>query len=118
MNTRETIEAYFSSLRRNDGWQNYFSDDLAFASFVSPVKHVNGRAAFLEATKGFYHMIASLDLRTLIVESDRACATTRYRLQPPSAPAFESDVAEVFIVRDGRIASLEIYFDPTPYPRR
>ena len=118
MSTRETIEAYFDSLRRKDAWENYFADTLVFASFVSPPKRVEGRAAFLEATKGFYRMIASLDVRTLVVEGDRACATTRYQLQPPSGPPFRSDVAEVFVVQNGRIASLEIYFDPTPYPRR
>jgi ketosteroid isomerase-like protein len=118
MSTRETIEAYFNSLRRNDGWEHYFADDLAFASFVSPVKRVNGRVAFLEATKGFYRTIVSFDVRIVVVESDRACTTTRYQLQPPSGPAFASDVAEMFVVRDGRIVSLEIYFDPTPYPRR
>jgi hypothetical protein len=30
---------------------------------------------------------------------------------------FVSDVAEVFRVRDGRIESLEIYFDSAPFPR-
>ena len=117
MSTRETIEAYFSSLRRKDGWQNYFADDLEVASRVSLMKQVSGRAAFLEATKGFYRMIVSFDTGSFIVESERACVTTRYQLQPPSGPIFVSDVAELFVVRDGRIASVEIYFDPTPYPR-
>jgi ketosteroid isomerase-like protein len=117
MSTRETIEGYFSSLRRKDGWQTYFADDLEFASFVTPTKRVSGRAAFLEATKGFYRMIVSFDTGSIIVESERACVTTRYQLQPSSGSTFMSDVAEVFVVRDGRIASLEIYFDPTPYPR-
>jgi len=63
-------------------------------------------------------MILSLDVRSLVVEGDRACATTHYQLQPPAGLVFASDVAEVFVVQDGRISSLEIYFDPTPYPRR
>ena len=118
MTTRETIDAYFSSLRRKEGWDGYFADDLVFTSLVSPPKQISGRTAFLEATKGFYRMIASLDVRNVVVEGDRACATTRYQLQPPSGAAFASDVAEVFVVRDGRIRSLEIYFDPSPYPKR
>ena len=118
MTTRETIDAYFSGLRRKEGWENYFADDLVFTSHVSPERRVSGRAAFLEATKGFYRMIASLDVRNVVAEGDRACATTRYQLQPPSGTAFASDVAEMFVVREGRIASLEIYFDPAPYPRR
>jgi hypothetical protein len=118
MTTKDTIEGYLSSLQRKEGWETYFADDLVFTSFVSPVKRVSGRAGFLEATKGFYGMIVSLKVRDLLVHRDRACATTRYQLQPPVGPAFTSDVAEVFAVRDGRIHSFEIYFDSAPFPRR
>ena len=53
----------------------------------------------------------------MIVEGTRACALTRYRLQRPGGPAFDSDVAEVFGVRDGKISSLDIYFDSAPFPK-
>jgi ketosteroid isomerase-like protein len=118
MTTRDTIERYLGSLQRKDGWENYFADDLVFTSFVSPVKRVSGRSAFLDATRGFYGMIVSLEVKSLLVDEDRACATTRYQLQPPVGPAFTSDVAEVFAVRDGKIRSFDIYFDSAPYPRR
>ena len=118
MTERETIEGYFRSLARKDGWERCLADDLAFTSRVSPMKQVSGRAAFLESTRGFYGMIASLEVRDVIVDGHRACVTTRYQLQPPAGPAFTSDVAELFEVRDGLIRSLEIYFDPTPFPRR
>ena len=49
--------------------------------------------------------------------SDEACALTRYQLQPPAGPVFGSDVAEVFGVRDGKISSLDIYFDSSPFPK-
>jgi ketosteroid isomerase-like protein len=118
MTTRHTIERYLSSLQKKDGWESHFADDLVFTSFVSPVRRVSGRSAFLSATKGFYGMIVSLEVQHLLVDGDRACATTRYQLQPPAGPGFTSDVAEVFAVRDGLIRSLEIYFDSAPYPRR
>jgi hypothetical protein len=53
MTTRQTIEGYLSSLQRKDGWEDYFADDMVFTSYVSPVKQVSGRSAFLQATKGF-----------------------------------------------------------------
>jgi ketosteroid isomerase-like protein len=118
MTTRETIEAYLRSLQQKDRWEDYFADDLVFTSFVTPAKRVSGRAAFLEATKGFYGMIVSLEVQDLLVDGDRACATTRYHLQPPAGPAFTSNVAEVFAVSGGRIRSLGIYFDPAAFPRR
>ena len=118
MTTKDTIEKYLSSLQRKDGWEKFFSDDVVFTSYVTPIKRVSGRAAFLEGTKGFYGMIASLEVQSLLVDGDRACATTRYQLQPPVGPAFTSNVAEVFTVSGGRIRSLEIYFDSAAFPRR
>lgn len=64
-------------------------------------------------------MIAAVEVRDLIVDGERACALTHYQVRPPNGgAAFGSDVAEIFSVRDEKIESLAIYFDPTPYPRR
>lgn len=117
MTAKDTIEGYFTSLIRKDGWQSFLSDDMIFTSFTSPNKRVSGKAAYLEATKRFYGMIASLEVREMIVDGDKACALTRYELQPPAGLAFTSDVAEVFGVRDGKIMSFDIYFDSSPFPK-
>ena len=75
---------------------------------ASPVRsgilQVVGRTC--EATKRFYSMIGDVTVKDLLIDGDRACALTRYYLQPSGRPAFESDVAEAFIVRDGKIANL------------
>jgi len=56
-------------------------------------------------------------VRSLIVDGATACALTRYELQPPRGAAFQSDVAEIFTVRDGKIDTFGIYFDTSPYPK-
>jgi len=118
MTTRETIERYFDALEKKQGWELLLADDMAFTSYVSPVKQVNGRDAYLQATKRFFSMIVSVDVRELIVEGERACARTHYTLQPPNAgPTFASDVAEFFSVANGKINSLAIYFDSAPFPK-
>ena len=118
MTTRETVERYLDQLARKNGWETSFADDMSFTSFTSPVKQLQGKAKFLQATKGFYSMIRELEVREIIADGDRACARTRYTLQPPNGgPEFTSDVAEWFTVRAGAIASLDIYFDSAPYPK-
>jgi ketosteroid isomerase-like protein len=118
MNTRETVDAYFDRLHRKNGWASLLADDLAFTSLTSPVKQVRGKDAFLQATKRFYSSIAIFTVRDLIVEGEKACALTRYTIQPPSGnPAFESDVAEIFTVRDGKIDAFTICFDSVPFPK-
>ena len=117
MTTRETVQNYFITLKQKNGWQSFLADDLVFTSFTSPIKQVTGKAAYLEATKRFYSTIKTMEVRSMMVDGDRACALTRYELQPPAGPAIQSDVAEVFGVRAGKIASFDIYFDSAPFPK-
>lgn len=118
MTTRATIEAYFDSVRQRDGWDRYLADDMVFTSLTSPTKTLTGKASYLDATRRFYASIAEVDVRDLVVDGNRACALTRYTIQPPSGlPGFESHVAEHFTVHDGRIAGFTICFDTAPYPK-
>ena len=117
MTTRDTIQGYFNSLKQKTGWDSFLSDALIFTSFTSPNKRVAGRAAYLESTRRFYSMIAGLEVRDLLIDGHKACALTRYELQPPGGPAFGCDVAEVFEVRDGKIRSFDIYFDGSSFPK-
>ncbi len=118
MTTRATIEGYFNRLEGGRDWDAYFAEDIVFTSLTSPNKTVTGKAAFLQATRRFYSSIGRVEVRELLVDGDRGCALTRYRVTPPNgAPAFGSDVAELFTVRDGRIAALTICFDTAPYPK-
>jgi ketosteroid isomerase-like protein len=117
MTTRETLQAYFSALEQKGDWPSFLADDIAFTSLTSPVRQLGGRAAYLDGTRRFYSMITAMKVKELIVDGERACALTYYQLQPPSGPAFRSDVAEVFRVEAGKITSFDIYFDTAPYPR-
>ncbi|MEO8624681.1 MAG: nuclear transport factor 2 family protein [bacterium] len=118
MTTRETLQGYFTSLIEKKEWQSYFADDVAFTSHTSPVKQLTGKNVFLQATQRFYSSIAVVEVRELLIDGERACAQTRYEIQPPNGGAsFQSDVAELFSVRNGKITSFAIYFDSAPYPK-
>jgi ketosteroid isomerase-like protein len=117
MTTKATIDGYFDSLKQQKAWESFLADDMVFTSFTSPIRQVNGKAAFLESTKRFYSGIITFEVRDLLVDGEKACALTRYQLQRPGMPAFESNVAELFHVRDGKITSFDIYFDSAPFPK-
>lgn len=117
MKPKSVIECYLEALKKGTGWSDFFRDDVKFVSHVVPVKRVEGKAAFLESTRRFYSMIAGLEVIALIAEDERVCALTQYKLQIPQGPSFACEVAEIFRVVDGKIASLEIYFDSSPFPK-
>ncbi|MHB8604096.1 MAG: nuclear transport factor 2 family protein [Thermoplasmatota archaeon] len=117
MTTRDTIQGYFDSLKQKGTWHDFLADDVLFTGFTVPIKRVAGKGAYLEATKGFYSSIKALEIEGIVVEGARACVFTRYQLQPPRGPIFESHVAEAFEVRDDKIKSFDIYFDSAPFPK-
>jgi len=115
MTTRDTVQGYLDSVKQQRGWESFLSDGVRFTSFTSPVKQLAGKPAYIEATKGFYSKVASLELRDLMIDADRACALTRYEVRGQNGGTFTSDVAEVFTVKNGKLDSLAIYFDTAPY---
>ena len=117
MNTRDTVQAYFNSLREKGDWKTFLGDAMVFTSFGTPFKQLTGRDAYVESTKRFYSMIQALEIRDILVDGEKACALTKYDLRPPGGPLFDSNVAEGFEVRDGKITSLRIYFDSAPFPK-
>lgn len=118
MTTRDVVQSYFDCLKAKRGWEAFLADEMEFTSFTNPIKRVRGRGAYLEATKRFYSMIKTLEIQgPIIVDRERACVLTRYELQPPAGPVFESHVAEVFEVRNDKIESFNIYFDSAPFPK-
>ena len=117
MTTRETLQNYFDNLEQKQGWEAFLADDMTFTNFSSPIKQVTGRGAYLGATKRFFSLVTALEVKTLVVEGEKACAAVRYELQPPGGPAFDCHVAEMFKVRNGEITSLDIYFDSAPFPK-
>ncbi len=117
MTTKDTIQGYFRSLAQKEGWGSFLANDMVFTSFTSPVKQVKGKDQYLEATKRFYGSIISVEIKDLLIDGEKACALTHYQLRSPKADTFTSDVAEIFMVKDGKIVSFDIYFDTSPFPK-
>jgi ketosteroid isomerase-like protein len=117
MTTKETITSYFDSLTDKKSWEAFLSEEMTFTSYTTPIKRVAGKASYLGSTKRFFSMVTAIEVKDVVVDGPKACALTRYELQPPRGAAFECHVAEVFEVRDGKITSLEIYFDSAPFAR-
>ena len=117
MLTKEVLRDYFDRLARRADWEALLGDKFQFTSYTSPVKEVVGKAPFLEATKRFYSSIQSFEVRDLLVEGARGCALTGYQLRSPNGTLFQSDVAELFTVRNAQIEALASSVDTAPFPK-
>lgn len=113
----ETVHRYLDAIKAQRAFDSLIADNATFISYTSPVKQLSGKSGYLQATQRFYSKVASLELRDLIAEGERVCATVRYEVRGADGKTFTSDVAEVYTVHLGQIQSLAIYFDTAPYPR-
>jgi len=117
MTTKETVQGYLNFLQQKKGWQSFLSDEIVFTSFTSPVKQITGKGAYLDTTKRFYSSIRSMTVKDVLFDGEKACALTHYELQAPDGNTFITDVAEVFLVKNGKIHSFAIYFDSAPFAK-
>jgi hypothetical protein len=108
MDTEETIRTYFDALYGGD-WEPLLADDMRFVNngAVSPP----GKAAYIEATRRFMLTAKSVEVKTLLIDGNQACALTHYSLVTPKGNTGVCIVAEFFTVDGGKIRSNEIVFD-------
>jgi ketosteroid isomerase-like protein len=109
--TRTLLEKYYDTLSKNEGWQSLLSEDVLLTGTV--MKESKGKDLFVH--NNFFRMIKSLNVRQMIVENENAFALVSYDLVSPKGTKFSSDVAEIWKVKNNKLASLAIYFDTAAF---
>lgn len=107
---QETVERYF------DAWT---SGDFATArallhdnvTFSGPIDSFDNADAFLETLKGLSQILVGIRRRGIVSDDEHTCLI--YDLE--TGPAGVTPVAEWYAVRDGKVASLEAFFDARPF---
>lgn len=110
---QETIKGYYDGIKRKDGWQDLVSDGIVFGG--TGVKATKGKAAYIEGTGQFLRAVKDSQVREMIVEGDKACVIVHYDLMSPKGNTASSDVAEILVVKDGKIDASTIYFDTAAF---
>jgi ketosteroid isomerase-like protein len=80
-------------------------------SFRGPIDTFDAADAYLQALQGLSQIVTGAEQRKVFVDGDDVCIVYDLNTAPvPSAPT-----AEWYHVRDGRIASIEVFFDARPF---
>ncbi len=111
--TQETVQSYYEGIKRKDGWQDFVSDSILFDG--TGVKATKGKEAYIQGTSQFLRAVKSSQVREMIIEAERACVIVHYELISPKGNSATSDVAEILLVKDGKIDSSTIYFDTAAF---
>ncbi len=117
VSTQDVIERYYSSQsHKDDQWKDLWSRNAVFSD-ASQTLQATGRDAVIQSFTPFLKSVARLKISRKIVQAGEACFIISYTYVNSKAETMDQDVAEVWEVRDGKLAKLTIYFDLTAYRR-
>ncbi len=110
MKTSKEITADFYQAMLNDkGWEDYLSDQVTYLGPLASL--VEGKEAVVGITQQFIKNKYKGEVKNIISEGDNTCALTQYQLGHPSVETINVDACEILQIEDGKILSMEVYFD-------
>lgn len=115
MSTKDLVQKYYKSLsEKDDTWQSLYAEDVVFCD-ASHTLDAKGKTEVIQSFVPFLKGVDDVKVKQIIVQSENACAIVGYVYVNPKREKMSQDVAEVWEVRDGKLAKLIIYFDLTAY---
>jgi ketosteroid isomerase-like protein len=69
------------------------------------------KAEYIEVIKRFSRLFTTMRVKEMIVEGDSACVIGNYDYIFPNGKNINGNVAEIWKAKDGKLASLAIFFD-------
>jgi ketosteroid isomerase-like protein len=109
--TRQALQEYYDGIRRKEKWDKMLSEDFLLTGTVA--KEIRGKHVY--ANLAFWKLVRNLRVKELVVEGERAFALVNYDLVSPKGTPFSADVAEFWITKQEKLASLAIYFDTAAF---
>jgi ketosteroid isomerase-like protein len=106
----EVVEGYFDAWTSKDfdRARSLLHDDL---SFKGPIETLDNADALMASIKGLAQIVTGAERRGLVAQGDQVCVVYDLHTVPiPTAP-----VAEWYTVRDGKVASIQAFFDARPF---
>ena len=112
MTTKELLEKYYKGLAQKNGWDSVLSDNFSFVGGdMTKTTPVVGKQAYIEVIKRFSQLFKTMRVKEMIIQDDKACVIGNYDYVFPNGKSINGDVAEIWKVKDGKLASLTIFFD-------
>lgn len=107
--SKEITAEFYQAMLKNEGWESFLADN---ATYLGPLASlVEGKEAVVGITQQFLKNKYTGEVKNIISEGDNTCVLTHYQLGHPAAATLEVDACEIVKVEDGKILSMEVYFD-------
>jgi ketosteroid isomerase-like protein len=110
--TKQLLETYYRGLAQKKGWEAVISDDFKFVGGdMTNNRPIVGKANYIAIIDRFSRLFATMRVKEMIVEQDKASVIANYDYAFPSGTAISGDVAEIWKIKAGKLDALTIFFD-------
>ncbi|MDH5544420.1 MAG: nuclear transport factor 2 family protein [Gammaproteobacteria bacterium] len=106
-------QAFMQSMQAGDNhWQSLVSDDVVF---TGPVEQVRGKDDFIKLNLDFFKMVVAYDLHHQAAGENTVATEGTIKIKSPKGNELAFDLAEFYNIKDGKIQSVSIYYDPREF---
>jgi ketosteroid isomerase-like protein len=110
---RDVVERFYDAFDRKDpAWKDMVSADVRFQA---PLEQATNAGEFRELTERFLQFHKATRVRARFEDGDQVCSFLEFDLATPGGEAMSCLVSELVTVRDGRLAEVEIVYDPRAF---
>ena len=112
MTTKELLETYYNAFAQKQGWETVISDDFKFVGGdMTKTDPIIGKQAYVDVIKRFSRLFQSMRVKEMIIDGDKACVIGNYDYAFPNGKNINGDVAEIWKIKNDKLAELTIFFD-------
>lgn len=112
MTTKELLDTYYKGFAEKQGWETVISDDFKFVGGdMTKTDPTIGKQAYIDIIKRFSRLFQNMRVKEMIIDDDKACVIGNYDYVFPNGKSINGDVAEIWKIKDSKLAELIIFFD-------
>lgn len=116
--TKQLLETYYRGFAQKEGWESVISDDFKYTGGdMTKTTPAIGKAAYIEVIKRFSRVFQSMHVKEMIVDGEKASVIGNYDFKFPNGESVNGDVSEIWTAKDGKLASLTIFFDTLTFDK-
>ena len=108
---KDLLKEYYGGLSKGSGWGELLSDDFLLTGTIA--RESRGREQYVN--NPFFKMVRGVRVKDMVSEGDAGFALANYDLVSPKGKKMNSDVAEFWKKKGGRLESVAIYFDTAAF---
>jgi ketosteroid isomerase-like protein len=109
--TMRLLNRYYDTLLSRKEWREILADDFLLAGTVA--KESRGRDSYVN--NNFFSLVEGVKVKETLVVGESAFALVKYDLISPKGKTMTCDIAELWKARNGRLASIAIFFDTAAF---